>query len=179
MKILCVHEIYPVQLSFVENTFTPPPIRTSPQFTSRPSLASLASGASIQPAPPVIYEKIEEEYVPQPRTLRRKGSLESINSVMTETSAQIQRQRMTDAVQRCGSYGDNLQDIVDMLLTLKRKERSLCLFNPDFLKDKINAALEALEICEVDEEEEEEEEQEPSFVVEKPKFRNIQVNSQK
>lgn len=79
---------------------------------------------------------------------------------MTETSAQIQRQRMTEAVQRCGSYSDHLEDIVDMLLTLKRKERSICLFNPDFLKDKIEVALEALEICEDDEEEEEQ----PSFI---------------
>lgn len=88
---------------------------------------------------------------------------------MTETSAQIQRQRMTEAVQNCGSYGDHLEDIVDMLLTLKRTERSTCLFNPDFLKDKISAAIEALEICEVDEDEEELDK--PTFIVEKQSFR--------
>lgn len=132
-------------------------MRTSPQFVSRPSLASLASGASIQPAPPTVYEKIEEEKIleEQPRTLRRKSSVESVCSVMTESSARVQRQRMTEAVKRCGSYGKETTDIVDMLLTLKRKERSICLFNPDFLKEKINAAVEALEICEEEEEEEE------------------------
>lgn len=125
-------------------------------------MASLASGVSIQPAPPTVYEKIAEEkeqnekvlQEPIVKSLRRKGSLESVSSVMTESSAHVQRQKMTEAVKRCGSYGKELPDIVDMLLTLKRKERSICLFNPDFLKDKINAALEALEICDDDEEEE-------------------------
>lgn len=79
-----------------------------------------------------------------------------MNSVMTESSAHIQRQRMTDAVRKCVSFGpEDTSDIVDMLLTLKKKERSICLFNPDFLKDKIRAAIEALEVCEDDDEEDE------------------------
>lgn len=64
---------------------------------------------------------------------------------MTESSASIQRQRLMEAIMRCGDYGNNVNDIVDMLLTLKRKERSLCLFNQDFLREKIHLALEALE----------------------------------
>ncbi|ORE17079.1 hypothetical protein BCV71DRAFT_7435 [Rhizopus microsporus] len=133
-----------------------PPNRTSPQFqTSRPSLASLASGASIHPVPHHL------EHVPEERTLRRKKSLESVSSVMTESSAQVQRVKMTEAVKRCGSFGSELDDIVDMLLTLKRKERSICLFNPDFLKEKINAAIEALEIFD-------DEQEEPEVVVRKP-----------
>lgn len=155
-------------IAVVENSFSPPPIRnnTSPQFASRPSLASLASGASIQPAPPVVYEKIEEEEPQQPQqephhqnkrpSIGRRLSSESMNSVMTESSAHIQRQRMTDAVKKCVSFGpEDTSDIVDMLLTLKKKERSICLFNPDFLKDKIRAAIEALEVCEDDDEEDE------------------------
>ncbi|CEI97121.1 hypothetical protein RMCBS344292_11259 [Rhizopus microsporus] len=133
-----------------------PPNRTSPQFqTSRPSLASLASGASIHPVPHHL------EHVPEERTLRRKKSLESVSSVMTESSAQVQKVKMTEAVKRCGSFGSELDDIVDMLLTLKRKERSICLFNPDFLKEKINAAIEALEIFD-------DEQEEPEVVVRKP-----------
>ncbi|RCH79528.1 hypothetical protein CU098_002812, partial [Rhizopus stolonifer] len=157
MKDLSVGAPMQRKLSVVENTFNPPPIRSSPPFASRPSLASLASGASIQPVPSHLYKKREEEKIEEEsiRTLRRKGSLESVNSIMTESSAQVQRQRMTEAVKQCGSYGRELHDIVDMLLTLKRKERSLCLFNSDFLKDKINAAAEALEICEEDEGEQE------------------------
>ncbi|KAG0187518.1 hypothetical protein DFQ28_006251 [Apophysomyces sp. BC1034] len=123
------------------------PTRLSPQFSSSPvsgvstgpSLASLASGLSIQPAPASVPQK------PERPTLRRKGSLESVSSVMTESSASVQRQKVTEAVMRCGDYGNNAQDIVDMLLTLKRKERSLCLFNQDFLKSKIQLALEALD----------------------------------
>lgn len=112
------------------------------------SLASLASGASIQPMPS-SYVKI-----PQKRpTLRRKGSLES---VMTESSANVQRIKLETAVNECGDYGKLANEIVDMLLTLKRKERSLCLFNRDFLKEKINSALEALAACEESEESEEE-----------------------
>lgn len=145
-------------IAVTENSFSPPPVRTSPQFASRPSLASLASGASIQPAPVNVYEKIEEEKIEDSRSLRRRGSLESVNSVMTESTAHIQRQRMTDAVKQCGSYGNAVSDIVDMLLTLKRKERSICLFNHDFLKVKINAAVEALEVCEDESDSEEEKE---------------------
>ncbi|KAG2217572.1 hypothetical protein INT45_004925 [Circinella minor] len=91
-------------------------------------------------------------------TLRRKGSLESVSSVMTESSASMQKQRLMEAVMRCGDYGKSVSDIVEMLLTLKRKERSLCLFNQDFLKDKIQLAVDALETFDDEEEEEEEEE---------------------
>jgi hypothetical protein len=156
------------------NSFTPPPIRTSPQFASRPSLASLASGASIQQAPAALYEKIEQEMIleEKPRTLRRKGSLESVSSTMTESSAKVQRQRMTEAVKRCGNYGNDLPDIVDMLLTLKKKERSICLFNPDFLKDKINAAVEALEVCEDDDEKDEQDELHRQMMIAEKKKEN-------
>lgn len=89
-------------------------------------------------------------------TLRRRGSLES---VMTETSANLQRTKLEDAVKQCGDYGKATADIVDMLLTLKRKERSLCLFNPDFLRDKVQLALEALATCnETDSEDEDDDE---------------------
>lgn len=84
-----------------------------------------------------------------------------MESVMTETSAQMQRMKMTEAVKRVGAFGSQLDNVVDMLLTLKRKERSLCLFNQEFLKDKIQAAVEALEVFD---EEEDEEENDEDFV---------------
>lgn len=126
-----------------------------------PSLASLASGIHrpnllpyqqppVQQQPDVIRSNNHNS---NGRTLRRKGSLESISSVMTESSASVQRQRLTEAVMRCGDYSKNVNDIVDMLLTLKRKERSLCLFNQDFLRDKIQLAIDALETFDDDEEE--------------------------
>ncbi|CAO3703677.1 unnamed protein product [Rhizopus stolonifer] len=88
------------------------------------------------------------ERVPEERV--RKGSVES---VMTESSAHIQKMKMTEAIRRCGVAGSDIRTITDMLLTLKKRERSLCLFNPDFLKEKINAAMDALEIFEDDLEE--------------------------
>ncbi|KAG2184644.1 hypothetical protein INT43_000557 [Umbelopsis isabellina] len=108
--------------------------------TEGPSLSSLASGATIQPAPTVI--------VPKQKTLRR-NSIESVSSVMTESSSGIQKLRLIEAVKRSGEI-EHTDDIVDMLLTLKRKERSLCLFNPDFLRSKINLAKEALELFDED-----------------------------
>lgn len=41
-------------------------------------------------------------------------------------------------------------ELADMLLTLKRKERSLCLFNQDFIRAKIQQARAALAICDGD-----------------------------
>jgi hypothetical protein len=160
----------------------------SPPFSSSPisgstghSLASLASGLSVQP-PPLSQQQQQHTTLtlaptaglphssspPPPQlsggngrltkeykhtadgrpTLRRKSSLESISTVMTESSANLQRQKLTQAVLQCDVPFDNqnlVSDIVDMLMTLKKKERSLCLFNKDFIKGKIQLALEALE----------------------------------
>lgn len=93
---------------------------------------------------------------PQGRpTLRRRTSEESASSAITETSSNIQKQRMMAAVVKSGEK-DNVEDITDMLLTLKRKERSLCLFNPDFLRAKIQLAKSALELFMEEEDEGEE-----------------------
>ncbi|KAI8340983.1 hypothetical protein EDC96DRAFT_449829, partial [Choanephora cucurbitarum] len=109
------------------------------------SLVSLASGLSIQQGPPSQQQTSAINFGHNGRpTLRRRGSLES---VMTESSANIQRIKLEDAVRQCGYQGKIASDIVDMLLTLKRKERSLCLFNRDFLRDKVELALEALNTC--------------------------------
>ncbi|KAI9278028.1 hypothetical protein BY458DRAFT_73235 [Sporodiniella umbellata] len=116
--------------------------------SSGKTLFSMTSGLSIQPPPP----NYQPSQPPKARTLRRKGSLES---VMTETSASLQRTKLETAVQNVGDFGSVMHDIVDMLLTLKRKERSLCLFNPDFLKEKIDAAMEAIAACEESDESEE------------------------
>lgn len=126
-----------------------------------PSLASLASGINVQPRPPNMPAPQQQQ--PDYRTangrptLRRKGSLESVSSIMTESSASVQRQRLVEAVMRCGDYAKSVNDIVDMLLTLKRKERSLCLFNQDFLREKIELALIALETFNEEEQAQEEE----------------------
>lgn len=68
-------------------------------------------------------------------------------SVMTETSSQTRRQTITKAVLAVEKNNDsNLNDIVDMLLTLRKKDLATCLFNKVFLKAKIKQAKDALDI---------------------------------
>ncbi|KAJ8659046.1 hypothetical protein O0I10_005084 [Lichtheimia ornata] len=159
------------KLSTADSSLAQPFLRLSPPFSSSPmsgassngpSLASLASGANIQPRPYPHQPQQHQSMEPSNGrpTLRRRGSLESVSSVMTESSASMQRQRLADAVMRCGDYSQSVNDIVDMLLTLKRKERSLCLFNQDFLREKIELALIALDTFNDEEQGEEEEEEE-------------------
>jgi hypothetical protein len=66
---------------------------------------------------------------------------------MTEATAKIQRIKLDSAVRRCGHYGRMTEEIVDMLMTLKRKERSLCLFNQEYLREKVQLAADALTTC--------------------------------
>ncbi|KAI8973767.1 hypothetical protein BDF20DRAFT_671612 [Mycotypha africana] len=164
---------------------------SGPRYSSSPisggasttghSLASLASGLSIQRPPPSLvnqqhpmataYSSSSSSLASpvnhnsnnsscnflhqsngssrhQRPTLRRRGSIES---VMTESSANIQRLKLEEAVRQCcvrNNYSNNqITEIVDMLLTLKRKDRSICLFNPDFLQKKVQLAIEALATC--------------------------------
>ncbi|KAI8066375.1 secretory lipase-domain-containing protein [Gongronella butleri] len=53
-----------------------------------------------------------------PATLRRRGSLESINSIMTENTADVQRQRLTHAVQQLG-YAAHVEDIEKVTLAME------------------------------------------------------------
>ncbi|ORZ13481.1 hypothetical protein BCR42DRAFT_492888 [Absidia repens] len=222
---------YPIQrkLSATDNYMSMPQVRMSSPFSSSPisgstghSLASLASGLSIQqaPLPPTSsssvahHQQQQTQHTPPAPTLatvagslshtspqslsgsshhhhypangrltkdykqtaegrpslRRKSSLESISTVMTESSANLQRQKLTQAVLQCDVPFDNpslVSEIVDMLLTLKKRERSLCLFNQDFLKAKIELALEALETFHDGDDSEEDEEDEEDKVLQK------------
>ncbi|KAG0187644.1 hypothetical protein DFQ28_006048 [Apophysomyces sp. BC1034] len=129
---------------------TTPMLPSSACYT--PSLASLASGACINtspPQPPLIPEPRCEAIPTERPMLRRRGSMESMSSIMSEATSHIQRQRIREAVMKCGEAA-HLDDIVDMILTLKRKERSLCLFNPIFLRTKIDLAKGALEAFQED-----------------------------
>ncbi|KAL0090560.1 hypothetical protein J3Q64DRAFT_1636589 [Phycomyces blakesleeanus] len=78
-------------------------------------------------------------------TLRRRDSVESVSSAMTVSTSTIQRVKMARAVSKCGE-SRHVDDIVDLLLTLKIKERTLCLFNKDFLRGRIEEAKSALEV---------------------------------
>jgi hypothetical protein len=90
----------------------------------------------------------QQQQQPQDRpTLRRRGSVESVTSVMTETSSETRRHTITKAVLAIEKSDiEDLHDIVDMLLTLKKKDLATCLFNKVFLKSKIKQAKDALNI---------------------------------
>ncbi|KAI9274319.1 hypothetical protein BDA99DRAFT_532968 [Phascolomyces articulosus] len=94
----------------------------------------------------------QQQQTKPPALIRRRSSNESVTSAMTETTPDLQKHRMTDAVIRVG-VKNNVEDIVEMLLTLKRKERSLCLFNQNILREQIKLAKSALEICKDDDDE--------------------------
>ncbi|KAF7730456.1 hypothetical protein EC973_002263 [Apophysomyces ossiformis] len=112
-----------------------------------PSLVSLASGACINTSPPVP-SALPEPHCDTTTTdrpmLHRRGSIGSMSSIMTEANSHIQRQRIKEAVTKCGET-HHVDDIVDMILSLKRKDRSLCLFNQEFLQSKIDLAKGAIE----------------------------------
>ncbi|KAI8584150.1 hypothetical protein K450DRAFT_218407 [Umbelopsis ramanniana AG] len=55
-----------------------------------------------------------------------------------------QRDRMIDAIQQIDPTAE--EEIIDMLMTLSSKERSLCIFNPEYLRSKISQARDALNI---------------------------------
>ncbi|RCH80308.1 hypothetical protein CU098_004128 [Rhizopus stolonifer] len=62
------------------------------------------------------------------------------------TPSQIQLQRIRDAIsaQLKDYQQKDLNDLVDLIQSLKKRDLSLCLFNPTFLKQKIDEAYEAL-----------------------------------
>lgn len=130
----------------------PTAIATTTTTTTTTTSNNAITTSGIKRIGPIVTQATAA--TPRP-TLRRRGSTESVSSVMTETSTNVQKQRLAKAVVKCGEK-EHVDDIVDMLLTLKRKERSICLFNSDYLKEKIALAKTALETFQEEEEEEEE-----------------------
>ncbi|KAG1051803.1 hypothetical protein G6F43_006014 [Rhizopus delemar] len=111
----------------------PPPITLKRQVSAPTQQQPIMtpSGLFIPPPPPHQQRPI----------LRRSGSIES---AMTDIS--IKRQAITKAIFSVSQQEQNIQDIVDMLLTLKRKDLATCLFNKSFLMAEIKRAKEALDI---------------------------------
>ncbi|KAI8879391.1 hypothetical protein K501DRAFT_336108 [Backusella circina FSU 941] len=100
----------------------------------------------VNPTPPIPH--YHTPYA-APLIARRNSN----ESVMTEATAKVQRIKLDSAVRRCGHYGRMTEEIVDMLMTLKRKERSLCLFNQEYLREKVQLAADALTTCDSDDDE--------------------------
>lgn len=101
---------------------------TSPESQQTISLASLLASNVRGGIPESITQRLGQDGLSTP------GS----------SSAPDQRQRMIEAVHRVDS--DAGDEIIDMLMTLSSKERSLCIFNTDYLSNRIIQAREALDV---------------------------------
>ncbi|EPQ25935.1 uncharacterized protein PFL1_06609 [Pseudozyma flocculosa PF-1] len=62
-----------------------------------------------------------------------------------------ERERLLRAVISVAPAGAPVEDITDMLVTLPKKERALCLFNPEVLRAKVEDAREILDMTEDEE----------------------------
>ena len=127
----------------------------SPSETSNPDDLPRQTSQSATSA----SSSIVSSSVPQNHTLSslialpgRVGSSDSISQRLggqdgTSTPGSTvsdQRDRMVDAIQQIDPSAG--EEIIDMLMTLSSKERSLCIFNPDYLRSKISQARDALNI---------------------------------
>ncbi|KAI9265523.1 hypothetical protein EDC94DRAFT_517117 [Helicostylum pulchrum] len=138
----------------------PPPM---PSFNSPNN--NLFAEQQQQPQQNGYYQPTSGAFINTPPyvrpTFRRRGSVESVLSIMTETSSQSRRHTVTKAVLALEKSDDkHVQDIVDMILTLKKKDLATCLFNKVFLKAKVRQAKYALDIFQEELQEEQEEQQE-------------------
>lgn len=91
-----------------------------------PPLIDLASSS---PNLPVYYQKPQEN---------------DANTTTTTSQIQIQKIRAAVASHLKDYQQKDLNDLVDLIQSLKKRDLSLCLFNPTFLKQKIDEAYEAL-----------------------------------
>lgn len=67
-----------------------------------------------------------------------------VKSTVSSTLQQYQKLKDAIALQLTEYQYKDLNDLVDLIQSLKKRDLSLCLFNPSFLKQKIDEAYEAL-----------------------------------
>ncbi len=118
-----------------------------PPTTSRAASASstlldpqtLAATASApeHPSTPVSFNP---SVATPPRTASPTGSF--------ATAGQGEKERLYNAVARLEPQ--NATEITDLLLSLNKKERALCLFNADYLNSKVESAKSVLSVLEDD-----------------------------
>lgn len=95
-----------------------------------------------------LLSPISQYTVQEKPSFRRRDSVDSSTSILTRTSSKTKRQTILKAIISVdpGMDQKHLQDIVDMMLTLKKKDLATCLFNKVFLRSKIKQAKDALDI---------------------------------
>lgn len=77
---------------------------------------------------------------------QRSVSSTSSNGDGTGTASAKERERLLKAVISVSEAGAPVEDITDMLASLPKKDRALALFNPEFLKQKVDEAKDILDI---------------------------------
>jgi polyadenylate-binding protein len=109
---------------------------TSSTLLDPQTLAATAS-APEHPSTPVSFNP---SVATPPRTASPTGSF--------ATAGQGEKERLYNAVARLEPQ--NATEITDLLLSLNKKERALCLFNADYLKSKVESAKNILSVLEDD-----------------------------
>ncbi|KDQ09039.1 hypothetical protein BOTBODRAFT_37417 [Botryobasidium botryosum FD-172 SS1] len=112
----------------------PQPVSASPSGLLDPKSLGVPAPAS-NPEHPSTPLSVSESISTPPRTSSPSGSLVTGS----------ERDRLTAAATRLEPNSRKVSDIVDLLFTLSKKERALCLFNPEYLKGKMAEAKEVLD----------------------------------
>lgn len=98
--------------------------------------------SQLQPQPPQQQHYVAPSAAPSASFVSQQSQQQQ--QQQTNLQNQIQYQKLREAVSLQLNDQTQLDDIVDLIQSLKKRELSLCLFNPTFLKQKIDQALEAL-----------------------------------
>ncbi|PWZ00235.1 hypothetical protein BCV70DRAFT_200386 [Testicularia cyperi] len=85
--------------------------------------------------------------VPGQRTVSGTSSVGDNASIMSAAPASTkERERLLKAVIGISEPGAPVEDIADMLASLPKKDRALCLFNPEFLRQKVDEAKDIIDM---------------------------------
>lgn len=113
-----------------------PATRAASDLDEAPTTTSRAANAEMKSA---------QLAVPQVQRSNSASDSVSVTSAVGPTSSK-ERARLLQAVTRVMPTGSPVEDITDLLAGLPKKERAMALFNPDFLRNKVDEAKEILDI---------------------------------
>ncbi|CAO1620122.1 unnamed protein product [Sympodiomycopsis kandeliae] len=83
------------------------------------------------------------------------GGADSASMVSTAPASSKERARLLKAVSEVMPPGSAVEDVTDLLAGLSKKDRAMALFNPQFLRVKVDEAKEILDMSDSPEDEEE------------------------
>ncbi|KAI8975544.1 hypothetical protein BDF20DRAFT_944591 [Mycotypha africana] len=106
-------------------------------------LGSPSQPPSLSPPPPTSSSKQQQQQQQQQPYYYPTTAPDNL-LLLHDNSIQIQKLREAISLQLKACQKKDLDDLVDLIQSLKKRELSLCLFNPSFLRQKIEEAYEAL-----------------------------------